>query len=419
MLQFFGILIKIGNKSPFEADERVFLMKKVISLILVAVMAVMLFAGCSKSPDLSYVITGTVDGENKKFETGPYRYYIQWMTDYYYAYVGSIASQLKQEMDWKKMLADTSLTAPKTLSDYIITNAKDQYMTWLYIESTFEELGLELTAEDEKAVNRIIQSDWVALYGNDRFNTIRQTLGLSYDEFWNLMACNVKSEKILDYYYGEGGPNEITEEEMKDYYTNNYVRFKYAVFMLEDTDGNDYDEQKVAQIKANKDAALAALDAGTSFEDVLVQYSDDYNEITDKMTVSEKESYELQNKTMVEDGLIINDEGVFSQTLATYYNITIDEEIVDEVFGLKDGEYTTVTTDNSIWIVKRYSNTEKDTYYTDVKESVFSALYADDLSAKHTEWRNRLNYVYNDAVIEAYKPENLADLFDFSNTSKG
>ena len=38
----------------------------------------------------------------------------------------------------------------------------------------------------------------------------------------------------------------------------------------------------------------------------------------------------------------------------------------------------------------------------------------DDFAAKHTDWRNRLNYVYNEAVIDAYKPENLADLFDFA-----
>ena len=44
----------------------------------------------------------------------------------------------------------------------------------------------------------------------------------------------------------------------------------------------------------------------------------------------------------------------------------------------------------------------------------YQALYKDDFAAKHTDWRNRLNYVYNEAVIDAYKPENLADLFDFA-----
>lgn len=392
-------------------------MKKILSLCLAVILSATVFVGCNKEPDLSYVTTGTVNGETQKFATGPYRFYVQWMSDYYYAYVSTMATQMNTQLNWTQMLSDTSLTAPNTLSQHIINTAKEQYMMYLYIETTFDALGLTLTAEDEKEINRIIQEDWVAVYGNDGFNTIRQTLGLTYDEFRNLMACNLKSERIVDYYYGEGGPHAVTEGEMKEYYDNNYVRFKYVVLMTQDSDGNKYNETKMAEVEANRDAALAALDAGTSFEDVIKQYSEDYHEITDEMSVSEKESYAVQNASLVDDGLVINDNGVFSQKLATYYNITVDGDIVDKVFSLKDGEYAVVTIDDSIWIVKRYSHNEKESYFTDVKDAVFQALYADDFAAKHTEWISRLNYSYNEAVIEAYKPENLADLFKFSETS--
>ncbi len=129
--------------------------------------------------------------------------------------------------------------------------------------------------------------------------------------------------------------------------------------------------------------------------------------------------FELQNKTMLEDGLIVNDKGVFSESLASYYNITVDEDIVDKAFSLKNGEYATVTIDDSVWIIQRFDHNEKESYYTDVKDSVFKTLYADDLSAKHTDWRSRLNYVYNEDVIDAYRPEYLADLFKFSDTTGG
>ena len=397
-----------------------FLMKKVLSLFLVLVLATAIFAGCSKKADLSYAVTGTVNGETKEFPVGPYRYYVQWMTDYYYAYLSYIASQSNTKMTWTEMLADKSFSGGKmTLSDSIIESAKDQYMTYLYIDVTFDALGLKLDAEDEKEVDRIIQQDWVALYGNDGFNTIRQTLGMSYDEFRNLMACNLKSEKILDYYYGEGGPNEIPEKEMKDHFANNYVRFKYVVMMTQDSDGNEYNDTKLAKIEANKNAVLAELEKGTDITTLIPQYSDDYTEITDDLTATEKETLELQNKTMLEDGLIVNDKGVFSESLASYYNITVDEDIVDKAFSLKNGEYATVTIEDSVWIIQRFDHNEKESYFTDVKDSVFKTLYADDLAAKHTDWRSRLNYVYNEDVIDAYRPEYLADLFKFSDTTGG
>ena len=114
---------------------------------------------------------------------------------------------------------------------------------------------------------------------------------------------------------------------------------------------------------------------------------------------------------------MVNDQGVFSESLAAYYNITVDADIVDKVFSLKNGEFAAITTDDSVWIVQRFDHKEKESYFTDVKDTVFKSLYADDLAAKHTEWRSRLNYVYNEAVIDAYRPEYLTDLFKFSQSA--
>ncbi len=392
-------------------------MKKILSLILVTVLTVALFAGCKSKSDLSYAVTGTVNGETKEFSVGAYRYYVQWMTDYYYAYLSYIASQSNTDLSWTQMLQDTSLSGgTQTLSDSIIETAKDQYMTFLFVETTFEELGLTLDAEDQKEIDRIIQQDWVAIYGNDGFNTIRQTLGLDYDEFRNIMACNIKSEKILEYYYGKGGPYEITEDEIKAEFTHNYVRFKYIVMMTKDTDGKDLGKDALAQIEADKNTVLEELGKGTDIKDLIVKYSEDYNEITDEMTVSEKESYELQNQTVLEDGLIVNEEGVFSENLATYYNITVDENVVDKAFSLKNGEFAAVEIDDSVWVIQRFDHNEKEDYFNEVRDAIRKTLYAPDLKSKHTEWRSRLNYVYNEEVIAAYRPENLADLFDFSST---
>ena len=393
-------------------------MKKILSLVLVLVLTCTALFGCSSEPDTSYIVSVNVNGETVTYPVEPYRFYLQWVRDYWYSSISAIASNTTGVPSWAELLERTDFTAPQTLSQAMISSAQDQYMTYLYAEETFKALGLTLDAEDEKAIDELIQKDWVSVYGHDRFNAIRNALGLSYEAFRNLLACNIKSEKIVQYYYGEGGESEITEEAMKGRFENYYVRFKYVIFMTKDSDGNKYGDTKMNEIKAKKDAALAELDAGVSFEDVLVKYSEDYTDITDsKLTASEKASYEAQNKTMLEDGLVTNDSGVFDETLANYYGITVDEDVVDAVFALKEGEVDVVTIDDSIWIVKRYSATEKESYFEDVKEQIFRELYADDLAARHTRWRQSLDYVYNQAALDAYAPKNLADLFDFAGTS--
>lgn len=393
-------------------------MKKILSLVLVLLLTCAALFGCSSEPDASYIVSVNVNGETVTYPVEPYRFYLQWVRDYWYSSISAIASNTTGVPSWAELLERTDFTAPQTLSQAMITSAQDQYMTYLYAEETFKALGLSLDAEDEKAIDELIQKDWVNVYGHDRFNAIRNALGLSYEEFRNLLACNIKSEKIVQHYYGEGGESEITEEAMKERYDNYYVRFKYVIFMTKDSDGNKYGETKMNEIKAKKDAALAELDAGVSFEDVLVKYSEDYTDITDsKLTAAEKASYEAQNKKMLEDGLVANDSGVFDANLANYYGITVDEDVVDAVFALKEGEVDVVTIDDSIWIVKKYSATEKESYFNDVKEQIFRELYADDLAARHTRWRQSLDYTYNQAALDAYAPKNLGDLFDLTATS--
>lgn len=392
-------------------------MKKIIAMLLVILMAAALFAGCSGS-GLDYIVTAKKNGETVNYSAKPYIYYLQWIRDYYYAYFTTAAAQMEQTLNWDNVLQSTTLTAPDTMSQFLVKSAKEQYLTYLYIQETFEELGLTLTAEDEAQVDAIIQQDWVGVYGYDKFNTIRQQLGFTYDEFRDLLACNIKSEKIVNYYFGEGGSKEITEDEMYDYFKNHYVRFKYIVFSTADSDGNKYKDEKLEAVKAQRDAALAELEGGASFEDVLMKYSEDYFDLTDGTILpSQKEAYEKQNESMVNDGLVIDEDGVFSEALASYYNISVDEDIVEQVFAMKDGEYHAVTIDGSIWIVKRYAVDEKESYFEGVQSMIFKALYSEDLVILQTTWRSQLDYAFNQAVLDKYPPESLTDLFDLAGTS--
>ena len=56
-------------------------MKKFFALLLAMILVVGMLAGCNGKADLTYAVSGTVNGESRKFAVGPYRYYVQWMTD--------------------------------------------------------------------------------------------------------------------------------------------------------------------------------------------------------------------------------------------------------------------------------------------------------------------------------------------------
>lgn len=395
-------------------------MKKTIALLLAFVLSCTLFSACNqeKPADTSYIVTSSADGADAVYPTSLYRFFVQWLTDYYYDLASSSATASGGTLNWEPMLAAKfAFTQNKTLSDFIVTTAKDQYMTALYTNATFRDLGLSLTDEEWKSVDKQIQDDWVSVYGNDGFLAICRKLGMTYDEFRDQMASSIKQQKIVDYYYGAGGESEVTEAEKRDYFENNYVRFKYVVLLLQDSDGNELGTEELAEVTETRDLVLSKLDQGASFEDMVREYSYDHVEITDKMTDSEKLAAQRQNETIVEDGLVTDADGIFDQALALYYNMTLDEAVIEKVFSLKEGEYAAVQTEDAIWIVKKYSNTEKESYFENASAAVYQALYADDLSAKHTAWRSRMNFIYNEDAVAEFLPEKLEKLFDFTTSS--
>lgn len=396
--------------------EGTYYMKRILACCLLLALSLGVAVGCTSEQEriekeTAYAITATVDGKTVEFPVGPYLYYLQSTCDYYRAYYVTMQGE---SADWAAALAKDD----GALSKQLVSMAKDNYMLYLFIETTFDKLGLTLTAEEEAEIDRLIQQDFVSVYGNDKVNSIRQQLRLTYEEFRSLVGINVKSDKIIEHYYGENGVQAISAQTRKDFFKDNYARFKYVVFMTVDEDGNSYTDARIKEIEELAKDASEELEGGAVFEDVMKKYSDDYVEITDKMTISEKELYEEQNKLQLEDGFVIDPSGVFDSTLSQLYGASVDPEIVKKVFGLEMGGTASVKTKGAIWIVKRYDHMEKESYYENVADDVFMELYADDLSAKQTSWTQSLNYKYNEAVLAHYTPETLPDVFDFINTTR-
>ncbi|MBQ1272387.1 MAG: peptidylprolyl isomerase, partial [Clostridia bacterium] len=203
----------------------------------------------------------------------------------------------------------------------------------------------------------------------------------------------------------------ITEKDKKDYYNNNYYRFKYI--LLETTDDKDKAlpaDEIIYKRNLAEDLYQRVLN-GESFEDLIPQYSEDYAKITDKMTAEEKAEAEKSNTAAVTDGLICDKDGIFNRTLYNYYDICVNSKIVSRLEELKVGDVSVVEIDNSIWVIKEYDINEKDSYYEGKEEAIFQSLYGPDISNKYTMWMAELNYEFNDDVLAELDPGTFTDLF--------
>ncbi len=370
--------------------------KKIIASFLLTVLLVgMVLTGCSKP-------VMTAKGEDMK--AGYYSFYVHWQRDYY--------KELLKNYDYDiSAVMDSYYTETQTVRDSIISTAKSQYLTFVTVTEKFEELGLSLTEEQQAEIEKQYNEEWIKVYEEAGMKNILKTLKLKREEFLNLLAVDYKSKAILEYYYGENGITPITQADKKDYYNNNYYRFKYILFTTVDEDDKTIPVDELANKRNLAESLCTQAQNGASFEDLVAKNSEDYVPITDNMSEEDKASAEKSNNDAVTVGLICDSNGIFNQTLYNYYNICVNQTIITRLKSMNVGDVSVVEIDNSIWVIKKYDLNEDSSYFETREEAIFQKMYADDFNNKYTLWLAELDYSFNEEVIEELDPAKFTDLF--------
>ena len=81
------------------------------------------------------------------------------------------------------------------------------------------------------------------------------------------------------------------------------------------------------------------------------------------MTESEKADAEKNNTDAVTKGMICDTEGIFNQTLYNYYDICVNQKIINRLEEMETGDVSVVEIDNSIWVIKEYDINEDPSYF--------------------------------------------------------
>lgn len=374
--------------------------KKFISLALLFALFATALSACTA--DTSYALTS----EGEKYPAAPYSFYVHYYRDTWeaqlYSYKGTGFN------DNADMEVDANGTK---LHDYIVDQAKNQYISYLLVNQKFNEFGLSLTEEETKAIDDSFQKNYVEAYGDERLDEICTTIGVSKDELKEILSINYKQDKLIDYYFGEGGTMEVSDAELLQKYEESYARFKYMVFYTKDTSGNSYTLEQQNAVYAKAQEAYAKLQAGETIENLIPQYSEDYKAYTENSTDAEKEQIDKQNKENVEDGVLTDKNGVFNKNVYNYYGYKLDATLVAKIFELQQGEYAFIELSDSFWIVQKYSATEKEDYFASKKEDVFDDITADDIQNLYKGWQDAFPHEFNEKTVEKLDPRGMSCIF--------
>lgn len=297
-------------------------------------------------------------------------------------------------------------------SDWIIDNAKEKIWENIAVDNKFKEMNLELNKEKVDYVERNLLKEWDALDEQQGY----EKKGISMKSILKALINSMKKQEIFNAYYAEGGLQEVTDAQIKEYLKEKYNKVKYFSFELYGLDDKEkvkkeklYDEF-LKRVKAGEDMdALIkefdkkeyALEKGNQ-EESKVDQSDDNGS-------SENEMYDVKNSNMKESGYDhTSDEE--DETVAIYKKENSGEFTKDIQEAIDKADIGKITgfkgKDELIVFIRKDPSDSKD-YIEKNKDNLLNEIKSEDFEKEIKNWVDINKIKYNQDAINKYTPEKL------------
>ncbi|MEG1849163.1 MAG: hypothetical protein RR197_01250 [Oscillospiraceae bacterium] len=340
--------------------------KRTLSLLLALVLTASLLGGCSGK---NTTIAATYSGG--ELPAGIYLYELINASNEAYAKTNS-ADFLKKEIDGVKG------------TEWVIAQAKRSLQAFAAVETECTRLGITVAPEVEASLRASMERGW------ESDGATLSKNGISLDSMIAVGLNNQKRALLFDKYYGEGGEQAVSEQELKDYFAENFRRVLYLVVPKYDTATyqpltGDALTARVAEI----DGYYQRIQGGEPLFDLVVEYDKKQHE-TDT-THTHGELVESEQEAIIPK--VSNDyptlflDAVFAatelNTVQRYDNG--DLEILYEVRDLMgDG-----------------------TYFEAAKGSLLKAKVGDAYQELLVSKADGIGLSINEAAIKRYQPDKL------------
>lgn len=319
-------------------------------------------------------------------------------------------------------------------TDWIQNKATEYCENYVAIEKEFEKIGGELTAEELDEVETNLES--FASY------EIYSTNGIGESSIRVLLENEYKTSYVFDYYYGFESENGMSEDELKDYFDENFARVKYVSMSLLDPEGNELDEdgeeeirelaEKYAeQINSKSDVMdklyevdavqteydeyvaeqKAALETGTTTTTTTTTTAS--NETTTTTTTDPYANEQLMQKNTTTTTAEESDETIVTTTTTESASTRSMNKLNDFVFeelGLNEATVFDDGEDTLYVIIRadlRERMTEDDYWSEDYIESLQSMCFSEDFTALIEEIAGKLSTDKNKSAYRRYSPFKL------------
>ena len=268
-------------------------MKSIKRILLLLVAALMLLStfSCSGKKD-----EAALTYEGNSISASDYNYILTYIKSQVVSYYRSAYSYSGVTLSEADVLSLSLGSGGKTVADGIREDTIELCRKILVIENMCAQSDLRITDEsDISAVEAYISNVEFQYGGSDLFDIALARMGFTRDgirryenlsRLYNLLyekrygdsgdtklpESDITKEFLKNYYNYEGAvfaypesteDSGYTDEEIKTYFFENFVKVAHVLYMTVDkTTGKELSEEKVAEAKSKAEAALEALSSG-------------------------------------------------------------------------------------------------------------------------------------------------------------
>lgn len=336
---------------------------------LAAVLALVMTAGLS-----ACTVGGGTSWAAKAGEmTVPAGVYIGQMMNAYYTATVDVSPDAKNPL--KEQVDGV------TVSQKISEDAKTELGRYIAVEQKFDELGLSLDEATNAAIAQNVEAYWQYIGKSYEEN------GISKESYIKLFTNDARKSEIYMSIYGEGGTEEVPEQELKDKFQSDFAKIVMIPLNFSASEDAAAKEENVKKAREMIDKYEKLAKDGGNMEDL---------------------AYEAKKEISGDPESVTKPEPGTSFTFVSREQPSYDEAVMDAVFNAKIGEPTRVETETGIYLFVRYDIMENENDFTSRKISLISMARQDEFNEKLDEWASALTDVtYNEDALKRYTPEKL------------
>ncbi len=395
--------------------------------------------------------------ENYKVNAGVYIYYVMsslnnQMYSIYYS-TGKIPDDIVNTK-----YDDGTLTVGEYSEQYAYGLCEEMAA----IAEKFDAMGLELTDEDYKLIKDNVESAWNEDY--------YESLGIAKSSLEQIQMFGQMNDKVFGAYYFEGGLQEVSDEDINKYLSENYIRFK-MISITKDKDDNgkaakekaekylalteemDFDKV-IEQFEADKEAEKndddknndsskddsssndessatddnSAVDSSSAVDD---SSANDSSSSTDDGTSSASEvtpeADESSKSDSSEDGSSDADKDdeeekdnniIINKTSSNYKDLDVVKHVDTK---MENDDIEIFEDDDSWYVLQKLDVTGHKTYVEDNREGIISEMKTEDFEKMIDSWVEEYKITKNDKAYKRYTAEEIFEDYNdyMEKNSKG